>query len=251
MPRNILLTGCSGKLGQVILKHFLKLGDFIVFTSRRPEKINQVLEENSTFRDQIKGFQVDLTNPDELKKLTKEIQNNKISIDCLINNARDISNLVIKNGLVAREHFLNEFLLGVIVPYELTMSLALDLENKLKKVVNIGSQYGLVAANPSLYMNYEAESPIHYGVAKAALIHLTKELAVRLAPKNILVNCVAYGGVEGRVDDDFKERYAKLAPLGRMLKEPEIPGPIEYLLSEKSSGMTGHVLAVDGGWSIW
>ena len=132
-------------------------------------------------------------------------------------------------------------------------SLALtDLDgSRLAKVINIGSQYGLVAVNPHLYSDLSSQSPIHYGVAKAALVHLTKELSVRLASKQIYVNCVAYGGVEGRVNVDFQERYASLCPIGRMLNEDDLNGPIEFLLSDSSSGMTGHTLTVDGGWTLW
>ena len=89
------------------------------------------------------------------------------------------------------------------------------------------------------------------GVAKAALSHLTKELAIRFASKGIQVNCVAYGGVEGRVDAEFKDRYSKMVPMGRMLLEDEITWPLDALLSEKSRPMTGQTLNFDGGWTIW
>ena len=121
----------------------------------------------------------------------------------------------------------------------------------LESVVNIGSQYGVVAPNLNLYSEPIKDSPLHYGVAKAALGHLTKELAVRLAPQGIRVNCVAFGGVEGRVGDDFKKRYAELCPMGRMLNEADLAGPVDLLLSPSSSAITGHTLIVDGGWSIW
>ncbi|MGZ7244452.1 SDR family oxidoreductase [Streptococcus pyogenes] len=53
------------------------------------------------------------------------------------------------------------------------------------------------------------------------------------------------------MDDAFKARYGALCPAGRMLREDEIPGPVSWLLSDASSGMTGQVLSVDGGWSVW
>ena len=49
----------------------------------------------------------------------------------------------------------------------------------------------------------------------------------------------------------FKKSYAKLCPSGRMLKDDEIFGPIEMLISNKTSGVSGHVLMIDGGWTIW
>ena len=62
---------------------------------------------------------------------------------------------------------------------------------------------------------------------------------------------MAYGGVEGRVDKEFVKRYSLLAPMGRMLKEEEVLGPLEFLLSNTSSSVTGHTIAADGGWTIW
>ena len=77
-----------------------------------------------------------------------------------------------------------------------------------KNVVNIGSIYGSVVPNAKLYKNFHKESSIQYGVTKSALEHLTKELSVRLAKKFVRVNCAAFGGVEGRVNQSFKKRYA-------------------------------------------
>ena len=62
---------------------------------------------------------------------------------------------------------------------------------------------------------------------------------------------MAFGGVSGRVDDEFKERYAKLCPSGKMLNDDEVSGPIKFLISNESSSITGHVLVADGGWTIW
>mgnify|MGYP003739618353 FL=1 len=120
-------------------------------------------------------------------------------------------------------------------------------DSRLSSIVNISSMYGIVAPNPLLYDDGLKNSPVHYGVCKAALIHLTKELAVRLAPRNIRVNAISFGGVEGRVDEAFKSRYARLCPLGKMLTEEDLGGSVEFLASEQSRGITGHNLVVDGG----
>lgn len=250
--RTILLTGASGKFGQVLVRHFLSVGDRIIATARTEASLQALRDEHVACHERFCGVLVDLTAPDGVATLGGTLEEKNIKPDCLINNARSISFLKIEeNGTVSRENFSNEYLLDVIVPYELTMALVGQDGGCLRRVVNIGSQYGTVASNPNLYVTPLMQSPIHYGVAKAALVHLTKELAVRLAQKGVQVNCVAFGGVEGRVDNAFKERYAKLCPLGRMLREDEIVGPIDMMLSDQCSGVTGHVLAVDGGWSLW
>ena len=120
-----------------------------------------------------------------------------------------------------------------------------------RNVVNIGSMYGLVAPNPDLYEGSLDSSPIQYGVSKAGLHHLTRELAVRLADGKVRVNCVAFGGVEGREANDFKARYSRLTLSRRMLLESEISGPVKFLMDDSSSAINGHVLVADGGWSIW
>jgi len=109
--------------------------------------------------------------------------------------------------------------------------------------------YGVVAPTPALYDDFTGESAPHYGTGKAALVHLAKELAVRLAP-HVRVNAVSYGGVTGRADAAFEARYAQLAPLGRMLDEGDIAGPVLFLASAAAGGVTGHNLVVDGGWSL-
>jgi len=211
-----------------------------------------LLQAYLSYGDQFVGIKADLTENDAITLLCKQLDTRDIRPDCLVNNARSLSFLKIgENGLVSRENFTNEYLLDVVVPYELTMALVQQQDSQLRRVLNIGSQYGSVDANPNLYTDPVKQSPLHYGVAKAALSHLTKELAVRLADKNIQVNCVAFGGVDGRVDEAFKQRYAQLCPMGRMLRDDEVVGPVDMLLSDKCSGVTGHILAVDGGWGIW
>jgi len=250
--RTLLITGGSGKFGRTLVGHFLAAGDRVVATCRTDESLGKMYSEYQSYGDRFVGFKVDLIGYGAPGLLCEQLEARGIRPDCLVNNARSVDFLKIgEDGLVTRENFSNEYLLDVVVPYELTMALARQQESQLRRVLNIGSQYGTVAANPHLYTDPVKQSPLHYGVAKAALGHLTKELAVRLASMGIQVNCVAFGGVEGRVDDAFKLRYAQLCPLGRMLRDDEVVGPVEMLLSEQSSGITGHILAVDGGWGIW
>jgi len=248
--RNILITGATGKFGRALVAHFLSAGDQVIAVGRTEGKLAQLALDHAGTQDFV-AIRSDLAASGAAGVLAGELATRGLHPDCLVNAARSIQSLRTgPDGQVAREDFAAELLLDVIVPYELTMSLANAANSRLRRVVNIGSQYGTVAANPHLYTS-AASSPLHYSVAKAAVAHLSREMAVRLAPRGILVNCVAFGGVEGRVDDEFRKRYAHLCPLGRMLREDEIAGPVDMLLSDASSAITGHVLAVDGGWSAW
>jgi NAD(P)-dependent dehydrogenase (short-subunit alcohol dehydrogenase family) len=250
--RTIVITGITGLIGRVLAKHFLGSGDVVIGIGRSPDSLDRLKAEMEENADGLHCISIDLSSENACNQLQRFLESASLLPDCLINNARDASYLRISgSGTVARGDFMGELLLDVVVPYELTMALAMHSKSMLKSVVNIGSQYGIVAPNLSLYSDSAKASAVHYGVAKAGLVHLTKELAVRLSSQSIRVNCVAYGGVEGRVDDDFKKRYSKLCPIGRMLNESDLSAPVDLLLSPAASGITGHTLVVDGGWSIW
>lgn len=250
--RTILITGGSGKFGRIMIAHFLTKGDRVVTTCRTADSLNKLREDMAYQGGSLICMESDLTQPGSVRDIVKLLDDQQIQPDCLVNNARSTEFLKIEaDGMVSRENFANEFLLDVIAPYEMSMELVRQRRSRLRCIVNIGSMYGVVAANPNLYTDPARHSPLHYGVAKAALTHLTKELAIRLADKNIRVNCVAFGGVEGRVDDAFKQRYSSLCPMRRMLREDEIIGPVELLMSDNCSAVTGQTLAADGGWSVW
>ena len=77
--------------------------------------------------------------------------------------------------------------LDVIVPYRIVNEFLYSNNHTLKEIVNISSMYGVVVPNPKLYDEGDIGCPINYGVAKAAMNHITKELAVRLSKNNVRV----------------------------------------------------------------
>ncbi len=115
-----------------------------------------------------------------------------------------------------------------------------------KGIVNFSSIYGVVSPAPSLYK--KGEKHIGYSVSKAAVIQLTRHMAVHLSPR-IRVNCIVPGGAKSGQGRAFIKNYSKRVPLGRMMDKGEIDGIVEYLCSDKSSYMTGAVLTLDGGWT--
>lgn len=252
MSRSILITGATGKIGRVLARHFLTAGDTVIAAGRSADALAELAIDLSGVGGTLHTLRADLMAPDAAATVVDGLRQIGCMPDGLISNARNVSFLRTgEDGRVARQDFLDEFALDVVTPYELVMALADAPDSRLRAVVNIGSQYGAVAPNLRLYADPVRQSPLHYGVAKAALAQLTKELAVRLAARGIRVNCVAFGGVEGRVDEAFKQRYAALCPSGRMLGEHELAGPVDLLLSEAASAVTGHVMMADGGWSVW
>lgn len=224
----------------------------VLFTSTSREKITSL--ENSLHNDVlVKGYITEFNEIDAPEKLVQAIRVDGHLVNHLVNNARSLENLASDNhGVVGAEQFASELMINVIAPYRLVTALSDTYGQGLETVVNIGSQYGVVAHNPNLYSEgRDSDVPIHYGVSKAAVSHLTKELAVKLALKNTRVNCVAFGGFSGRAKSDFIERYSELSPMGRMLEKSEVTGPVEFLTLNASSSMTGATLVADGGWSLW
>jgi hypothetical protein len=248
----IVITGATGKVGKILVGHFLMLGYDVVAVGRCHIKLNELSSLFPQYSASLNLCIVDLISNQSTDKLNKFLCGKDLEPDYLINNARNIEFLQTDHlGVPGSGNFLKEFELGVLVPYLLTMGLSNRDNSRLRAVVNIGSIYGSVVPNLGLYKSPSEQTPIHYGVSKAALEQLTRELAVRLASRKLRVNCVAFGGIRGRVDDEFMGRYSQLCPAGRMLGEDEIAGPVEMLLAESSMGINGHVLMVDGGWTLW
>ena len=247
--RNILITGGTGKIGGVLVKAMLNDGFNVAFTTRNFQNGQKFIKDNELNKEKTCVIEVDFQDENAIDKISKQL---KFSIDGVIHNARSLNNLEIDNneGLVSSQQFQNEMFIDVTFPYLLTYDL-LHKHHPLKDVVFIGSIYGVVAHNTNLFEKANFHPPINYGVAKAAQIHLTKELAVRLAKENIRVNAVSYGGVEGRADEKFKKRYKNLTPLRGMLKEEDLYPPIQFLLKNESNSITGENIKIDGGWTIW
>lgn len=249
----VLITGATGNLGREMALGFSRLGHWVAFTSRGGDAAIELQQAcRAAGAAGVLGITVDLTADDAAARVVDALAAAAMAPDILINNARNVEFLRSDNdGTMAAAHWRGEFALGVMVPYQLTTTLLAASGSRLTNVINIASMYGVVAPNLALYADPTRQSPINYGVVKAGLIHLTKELAVRLAGRGVRVNAISYGGVEGRVDAAFKLRYAALCPSGRMLGRDEVFGPVQFLASDAASGMTGHNLVVDGGWSTW
>jgi NAD(P)-dependent dehydrogenase (short-subunit alcohol dehydrogenase family) len=110
------------------------------------------------------------------------------------------------------------------------------------RVINIGSIDGLRVSTTDNFA---------YGASKAAVHFLTKNLAVRLAPKGVTVNAIAPGAFESQMMEymlaNFKDKIESENPLGRIGRPTDMAGLALYLASAASKYMTGQVIAIDGG----
>jgi NAD(P)-dependent dehydrogenase (short-subunit alcohol dehydrogenase family) len=92
-------------------------------------------------------------------------------------------------------------------------------------------------------------------VGKAGIIQMTRYLAVHWGKANVRCNCISPGPFPNpdvqQNHPDFIQRLSGKSPMGRVGQAPEIAGSVAFLLSDASSYITGHNLAVDGGWTSW
>tara|TARA_Y100001958_G_scaffold159984_1_gene164884 strand:+ start:3634 stop:4377 length:744 start_codon:yes stop_codon:yes gene_type:complete len=244
----ILITGGTGRIGTKLVSSMIEDGHHVQFTTRSEIRGKELIKRFNFPNHLCNPIILDFQDKNGLENLHSQLTELP---DTIIHNARSLETLKInKEGRISNNNFQNEFYNGIIFPYNLNNKL-LDINSPLKDIIFISSIYGNVAPSPTLYDNFNYESPINYGVVKAAQIHLTKELAVRLANKKIRVNVISYGGLEGRVDEKFKARYKKLVPIGRMLNQKDLYPPVKFIIDNPNISMTGENLKIDGGWTIW
>jgi len=120
---------------------------------------------------------------------------------------------------------------------------------KNSSIINFSSIYGV---NSPKHFIYEKGFTKHIGytISKSSVIGMTKYLSTYLAP-TIRVNTVIPGGIEDGQKKEFIRKYSSMVPMERMMKKNELIGTIEFLLSPKSSYVTGSTVVVDGGWTTW
>lgn len=116
-------------------------------------------------------------------------------------------------------------------------------------IVNVGSIYGLVAPDFSLYEGTTTTMPAFYAYDKAGMVGFTKYLAAAFGPDGVRVNCLCPGGLQHEQSPVFLEAYAQRTPLGRMATADDVNGVLVFLSSPAASYMTGAVVPVDGGWT--
>ncbi len=122
-------------------------------------------------------------------------------------------------------------------------------------IVLFSSMYGQVSPYPEVYEAPMNKNPVEYGMGKAAIIQIARYLAVHWGKQNVRCNCISPGPFPyPKVQQsypDFVARLAEKSPMGRIGQPGEIAGAVAFLLSDATSYITGHNLAVDGGWTCW
>ena len=120
---------------------------------------------------------------------------------------------------------------------------------KFGRIVHIGSIYSVVGPDFNLYKNENFELEPDYLYNKFGMVGLVKYFASKYGDKNVTVNIVSPGGIKSNQSKSFIKKYSKKTFIKRMANAEEISGLVEFLLSKKSSYLTGQNIILDGGYT--
>ncbi|MDP1879875.1 MAG: SDR family NAD(P)-dependent oxidoreductase [Parachlamydiaceae bacterium] len=252
LQNKIVLISASGQgLGRGIAESFLKEKAKVVITDIHEDRLNSTLDELKEKYDveNIFLFCGNMINKNDISNCVNLVVKRFGRIDILVANlgsgvgtsdwnvSEDDWNNMLDINFTGARRIVNEVLPTMI-------------ENKSGSIVFISSIAGIEVI----------ETPIHYSVAKAALIAFSKNLARKIAKNNIRVNTICPGNIyfeNGIWDNKLKvdrekvlEMLEKSVPLNRFASPEEIANLVLLISSDKMSFMTGSCLVIDGGQTV-
>lgn len=239
-----LVTGGSRGIGLMIARGFVENGAKVYISSRKKEVCDQVAAELSKHGECL-SLPADLSTEAECQRVADELARRESALHILVNNAGANWGAPLKD--YPDSAWDKVLALNVKSIFHLTRFLVPMLEKGARpgdpaRVINIGSIDGLRAPILETYA---------YSSSKAAVHHLTRVLAMRLAGQNITVNAVAPGPFESKMMaetlDNFRDAIVGSCPLGRIGEPEDMAGVAIYLASRAGAYVTGTVIPVDGG----
>jgi NAD(P)-dependent dehydrogenase (short-subunit alcohol dehydrogenase family) len=255
--RVALITGGAGHLGRAMAGALAELGAAIAVLDLDGDAAHRVADDLR--RDhgvRTLALRVDLANESEVRATPQAVVSGLGRLDILVNNAALVGTSSLEGwGVPFAQQSADTWRLALEVnltaPFVLTQACRDALvASRHGSIVNIGSIYGMVAPDMSLYAGTSLGNPAAYAASKGGLLQFTRWLSTVLAP-DVRVNAITLGGVQRGQSTVFMERYIARTPLGRMAVEDDVQGAVAYLASDLSAFVTGQNLIVDGGWTAW
>lgn len=243
MTRTVLITGGAKGIGAACAEHFACLGCNVVINYLTSETSAKNLQKELSDRGyNVLTVKADVSSKPQVEKMFELADKTFGGVDILINNA-GISKIGLFNDF-SEEDYDNIFDVNMKSAY-LCSKYAVShmLKKHWGRIINISSMWGLVGAS--------CEVP--YSASKAALIGFTKSLAKELAPSGITVNSVAPGFIDTDMNAHISEQdrtdFIESIPISRAGIPMEVAHAAAFFADERSSYITGQVLAVDGGFT--
>jgi len=239
----VLITGSSRGIGRSIAVTFAKAGANVIINYKNNDREAAIITDIiSSYGNKCLCIKADISKEEDVKRLINAVINEFGKIDILVNNAgiaidADFNERKVKDW----NDTLNTNLVGAF----LTSKYAgvHMIEAKKGKIINISSTNGISSTYPY---------SIDYDASKAALINLTKNLAIQYAPY-INVNAVAPGWVDTEMNSDLPKNYLKKEKekilLKRFAEPEEIADVVLFLASDVARYINGETIRVDGGFN--
>jgi len=241
MNRVAIITGGGQGIGKEIAAAFTEAGARVLISDMIEETV-QATEQGLLARGrEVLATVTDVRNSGQVAEMFKTAMDHFGRVDILVNNAAGnfkASFLELSEkgwDAVVRSSLKSVFLCS-------NAAAKIMVEQKSGNIINISSMDAFRAS----------ENAVPYGASKAAVISLTKTLALELAPFKIRVNSIAPGYIDtpGTVQwrtPEIEEQRKKTIPLGRMGRPEEIATIALFLASDASSYLTGETILADGG----
>ncbi len=238
--KTALITGGSKGIGLAIVNEFLSLGAEVFFVARTQNDVLKIINKNKEAN--LHGIIADVSTEEGREKVYHIIKTRAKKLGFLVNNVG--TNIRKKSVEYTADEYDKIMNTNLKAAFELTKNLYPYLKkSKDGSVVNIASVSGLASTS----------SGVVYGMTKAAMIQMTRYLAVEWAQDKIRVNAIAPWYIKTPLVKEVmndKKRWAKIiewTPMKRAGNPEEIAGLAAFLCMKKASFITGQCIAADGG----
>lgn len=239
MSRSVLVTGGSRGIGLGIAAELLARGAGVAITARKEERLREAAAELNA-GDRVLTISAHAGDYEAAPKVAQQVIERFGSLDLLVNNAgtNPVFGLLMDAPTSAVEKVMQVNVVGALAMTQAAWHGWMKEHGGA--VVNVASIAGL-KSSPFIAA---------YGASKAALINLTTQLSVELAP-SVRVNAVAPAVVKTRFAEalyvDNEEQVAAAYPMKRLGVPEDVAGAVCFLLSDGASWITGETLPIDGG----
>lgn len=243
--RVVLLTGGDKGIGQGIAVAMANAGAHVAFTTRHLARADETTKMIEAQGRVALPLELDVTQVRQIRPVVEQVVQRFGRIDILVNNAG--YNVPMDPFDITEEVWDGLYDTNVKGLFFVSQAVGRIMAGQGGgKIINIASQAGFVAM----------PKRVIYCSTKAAVIHITRVLALEWAPLNILVNAVAPTFVRTSLtgpmldDPDFGKYVNDMILLKRLGRPEDVAGAVIYLASPAADLVTGHTLLVDGGWTI-